>query len=83
MKKILLLSKDFELSNSLSATLYRFGFRIVRFESEEAVMRDFDGGNRYELYVFDMKIKELNLKLVKFLRESKNIIPILLILDEA
>ena len=83
MKKILLLSKDFELSASLSATLYRFGFRIVRFESEEAVMRDFDGGNRYELYVFDMNVKELNLKLVKFLRESKNITPILLILDEA
>ncbi|WP_228026662.1 response regulator transcription factor, partial [Campylobacter californiensis] len=83
MKHILLLSKDFDLNVSLSAALYRFNFRIIRFESEQDVMDDFDNGNRYDLYVFDIKAKQGDLSLVKFIRDNKNTTPILLILDES
>lgn len=83
MKKIMLLSNDFDLNVNLGAVLYRFNFRINCFQSEQGVMDDFDNGNRYDLYVLDMKAKDINLKLVKFLRENKNLTPILLVLDEA
>lgn len=83
MKKILLLSKDFDLNINLSAAFYRFNFRITRFESEEEVVKDFDDGNRYDLYAIETTARELNLGLVKFLRDNRNITPILLILDES
>ncbi|MBR8466112.1 response regulator transcription factor [Campylobacter sp. faydin G-140] len=83
MKKIMLLSSDTELNLNLSAALWRFNFRITNFKSESEVFADFDSGNRYDLYVLETRAKNPNLALVKFLRENKNITPILMILDEA
>ena len=81
MKKILLLSSDFEQNVILKASLYRFGFRMIQLKSASEVIKDFECGNRYDLYVFDVKARNLNLDLVKFVRDSQNITPIMLLLD--
>jgi len=81
MKKILLLSSDFEQNVILNASLYRFGFRMIQLKSASEVIKDFKCGNRYDLYVFDVKARNLNLDLVKFIRDSQNITPIMLLLD--
>ena len=81
MKKILLLSSDFEQNVILNASLYRFGFRMMQLKSARYVIKDFECGNRYDLYVFDVKARNLNLDLVKFIRDSQNITPIMLLLD--
>ena len=81
MKKILLLSSDFEQNVILNASLYRFGFRMIQLKSTSEVIKDFECGNRYDLYVFDVKARNLNLDLVKFIRDSQNITPIMLLLD--
>lgn len=84
MKKILLLSDDLEFGINLSAALYRFNFRVVRtLTSDDEVINDFYQGGRYDLYIFDMKARDLNLKIVKTLRDNQNFTPIMLILDEA
>ena len=83
MKKILLLSSDFEQNVILNASLYRFGFRMIQLKSASEVIKDFECGNRYDLYVFDVKARNLNLDLVKFIRDSQNITPIMLLLDES
>ena len=79
MKKILLLSSDFEQNVILNASLYRFGFRMMQLKSASEVIKDFECGNRYDLYVFDVKARNLNLDLVKFIRDSQNITPIMLL----
>ena len=79
MKKILLLSNDFEQNVILNASLYRFGFRMIQLKSASQVIKDFECGNRYDLYVFDVKARNLNLDLVKFIRDSQNITPIMLL----
>ena len=79
MKKILLLSSDFEQNVILNASLYRFGFRMIQLKSTSEVIKDFECGNRYDLYVFDVKARNLNLDLVKFIRDSQNITPIMLL----
>ena len=81
MKKILLLSSDFEQNVILNASLYRFGFRMMQLKSAIEVIKDFECGNRYDLYVFDVKVRNLNLDLVKFIRDSQNITPIMLLQD--
>ena len=81
MKKILLLSSDFWQNIILNASLYRFGFRMIQLKSASEVIKDFECGNRYDLYVFDVKARNLNLDLVKFIRDSQNITPIMLLLD--
>ena len=78
MKKILLLSSDFEQNVILNASLYRFGFRMIQLKSASEVIKDFECGNRYDLYVFDVKARNLNLDLVKFIRDSQNITPIII-----
>ena len=83
MKKILLLSSDFEQNVILNASLYRFGFRMMQLKSASEVIKDFECGNRYDLYVFDVKARNLNLDLVKFIRDSQNITPIMLLLGES
>lgn len=82
MKKILLLSSGFWQNVILNASLYRFGFRMIQLKSASEVIKDFECGNRYDLYVFDVKARNLNLDLVKFIRDSQNITPIMLLLDE-
>ena len=83
MKKILLLSSDFEQNVILNAaSLYRFGFRMIQLKSASEVIKDFECGNRYDLYVFDVKARNLNLDLVKFIRDSQNITLIMFLLDE-
>ncbi|CAD7289234.1 response regulator transcription factor [Campylobacter suis] len=82
MKRILLFSDDFELAVSLKTILYRFNFRIVEFQNEREIIADFDAGSRYDLYVFELKSKNINLNLVKFIRDNENFTPIMLILDE-
>ena len=79
MKKILLLSSDFEQNVILNASLYCFGFRMIQLKSASEVIKDFERGNRYDLYVFDVKARNLNLDLVKFIRDSQNITPIMLL----
>lgn len=79
MKKILLLSSDFEQNVILNTSLYRFGFRMIQLKSASEVIKDFECGNRYDLYVFDVKARNLNLDLVKFIRDSQNITPIMLL----
>ena len=79
MKKILLLSSDFEQNVILNASLYRFGFRMMQLKSASEVTKNFECGNRYDLYVFDVKARNLNLDLVKFIRDSQNITPIMLL----
>ena len=81
MKKILLLSSGFWQNVILNASLYRFGFRMIQLKSASEVIKDFECGNRYDLYVFDVKARNLNLDLVKFIRDSQNITPIMLLLD--
>lgn len=83
MKRIALLSSDFEFGIGLGAELYRFNFRINQFKTEAEIKSDFESGTRYDLYIFDVKAKNLNLNLVKFLREAQNFTPIMLILDES
>lgn len=80
-KEALLLSSDFEQNVILNASLYRFGFRMIQLKSASEVIKDFECGNRYDLYVFDVKARNLNLDLVNFIRDSQNITPIMLLLD--
>ena len=82
-EEALLLSNDFEQNVILNASLYRFGFRMMQLKSVSEVIKDFECGNRYDLYVFDVKARNLNLDLVKFIRDSQNITPIMLLLDES
>ena len=79
MKKILLLLSDFWQNIILNASIYRFGFRMMQLKSTSEVIKDFERGNRYNLYVFDVKARNLNLDLVKFIRDSQNITPIMLL----
>ena len=84
MKKILLLSDDMELQLNLSAALYRFNIRIIRFESQSELQEDYYNGNRYVLYVIDVKTKDLtNFDSVKFLRENANVTPVMILLDKS
>ncbi|WP_180999332.1 hypothetical protein [Campylobacter concisus] len=78
----MLLLSDFEQNVILNASLYRFGFRMMQLKSASEVIKDFECSNRYDLYVFDVKARNLNLDLVKFIRDSQNITPIMLLLDE-
>ena len=55
---------------------------MIQLKSASEVIKDFECGNRYDLYVFDVKARNLNLDLVKFIRDSQNITPIMLLLDE-
>ncbi|WP_196377360.1 hypothetical protein [Campylobacter concisus] len=55
---------------------------MIQLKSTSEVIKDFECGNRYDLYVFDVKARNLNLDLVKFIRDSQNITPIMLLLDE-
>ena len=54
---------------------------MIQLKSTCSVVKDFECGNRYDLYVFDVKARNLNLDLVKFIRDSQNITPIMLLLD--
>ena len=45
MKKILLLSSDFEQNVILNASLYRFGFRMMQLKSACSAIKDFERGN--------------------------------------
>jgi len=54
---------------------------MIQLKSASEVIKDFECGNRYDLYVFDVKARNLNLDLVKFIRDSQNITPIMLLLD--
>ena len=83
IKKVLLLSSNLEQNVILNTSLYRFGFRMIQLKSASEVIKDFECGNRYDLYVFDVKARNLNLDLVKFIRDSQNITPIMLLLDES
>ena len=56
---------------------------MIQLKSASEVTKDFECGNRYDLYVFDVKARNLNLDLVKFIRDSQNITPIMLLLDES
>ena len=78
-EEALLLSNDFEQNVILNASLYRFGFRMMQLKSASEVTKNFECGNRYDLYVFDVKARNLNLDLVKFIRDSQNITPIMLL----
>ena len=62
MKKILLLSSDFEQNVILNASLYHFGFRMMQLKSAYSVIKDFERGNGQ---------RNLNLDLVKFIRDSQ------------
>ena len=53
---------------------------MIQLKSASEVIKDFECGNRYDLYVFDVKARNLNLDLVKFIRDSQNITPIMLFL---
>ena len=55
---------------------------MIQLKSTSEVIKDFECSNRYDLYVFDVKARNLNLDLVKFIRDSQNITPIMLLLDE-
>lgn len=55
---------------------------MIQLKSTSEVIKDFECGNRYDLYVFDVKVRNLNLDLVKFIRGSQNITPIMFLLDE-
>ncbi|QPH95736.1 hypothetical protein [Campylobacter concisus] len=81
MKKLCcsLLLIDFWQNIILNASLYRFEFRMIQLKSACSVIKDFECGNRYDLYVFDVKARNLNLDLVKFIRDSQNITPIMLL----
>ena len=76
-----MLSSDFEQNVILNSSLYRFGLRMIRLKSACSVIKNFEYGNRYDLYVFDVKARNVNLDLVKFIRDSQNITPIMLLLD--
>lgn len=52
---------------------------MIQLKSTCSVVKDFECGNRYDLYVFDVKARNLNLDLVKFIRDSQNITPIMLL----
>ena len=52
---------------------------MMQLKSASEVIKDFERGNRYDLYVFDVKARNLNLDLVKFIRDSQNITPIMLL----
>ena len=52
---------------------------MMQLKSAIEVIKDFECGNRYDLYVFDVKARNLNLDLVKFIRDSQNITPIMLL----
>ena len=52
---------------------------MIQLKSASEVIKDFECGNRYDLYVFDVKARNLNLDLVKFIRDSQNITPIMLL----
>lgn len=54
---------------------------MIRLKSACSVIKNFEYGNRYDLYVFDVKARNVNLDLVKFIRDSQNITPIMLLLD--
>ena len=54
---------------------------MMQLKSTCSVVKNFECGNRYDLYVFDVKARNLNLDLVKFIRDSQNITPIMLLLD--
>ena len=54
---------------------------MIQLKSTSEVIKDFECGNRYDLYVFDVKVRNLNLDLVKFIRDSQNITPIMLLQD--
>ena len=45
MKKILLLSSDFEQNVILNASLYHFGFRMIQLKSACSVVKDFECSN--------------------------------------
>ena len=45
MKKILLLSSDFEQNVILNASLYRFGFRMMQLKSASEVTKNFERSN--------------------------------------
>lgn len=83
MKKVCLLTDKFDLGINLNAALYRFNFRVLSFKSPDEVMADFDSGNRYDIYIFDIKAKNIDLSLVKFIRENQVFTPIMLALDES
>ena len=53
---------------------------MMQLKSARYIIKDFWCGNRYDLYVFDVKARNLNLDLVKFIRDSQNITPIMLLL---
>ena len=55
---------------------------MIQLKSAIEVIKDFECGNRYDLYVFDVKARNLNLDLVKFIRDSQNITLIMFLLDE-
>ena len=50
---------------------------MIQLKSACSGIKDFERGNRYDLYVFDIKARNLNLDLVKFIRDSQNIPPIM------
>ena len=52
---------------------------MIQLKSTSEVIKDFECSNRYDLYVFDVKARNLNLDLVKFIRDSQNITPIMLL----
>ena len=52
---------------------------MIQLKSASEVIKDFECGNRYDLYIFDVKARNLNLDLVKFIRDSQNITPIMLL----
>ncbi|WP_462180838.1 hypothetical protein [Campylobacter concisus] len=52
---------------------------MMQLKSARYVIKDFECGNRYDLYVFDVKARNLNLDLAKFIRDSQNITPIMLL----
>ncbi|MGH1600914.1 response regulator transcription factor [Campylobacter majalis] len=83
MKKILLLSDDFDLQINLNAALYRFNFRVSSMPTAKEFLNEIERLNSYDLYLFEMKAKDLDLKLIKSIRDAQNFTPIMLILDEA
>lgn len=83
MKKILLLSDDFDLQINLNAALYRFNFRVSSMPTAKDFLNEIERLNNYDLYLFEMKAKDLDLKLIKTIRDAQNFTPIMLILDEA
>ena len=52
---------------------------MMQLKSAIEVIKYFERGNGYNLYVFDVKARNLNLDLAKFIRDSQNITPIMLL----